>query len=261
MTTEIDLEKKTVARREREGARRREEILSAARKILAEEGIVALSMLRLAKVAGYSRPTVYKYFPTKEDVLLALYSQLLQLRRFLIRRVEAFDARPRERFVAITEINAIIPHPFSLGSIALTANIVDRASSQETQRTVEIRKDYLRVRSAVLVEAFESGDLVLPSGLSRREVSSLLKNAVTGTMGVSGFMLAMRDIGLVDVSDSIASMRRIVRAQLDALAWRPLSTEWDYEVTMKRIYEEVFPPELLWEVRKLEEPGGLELDL
>ena len=50
-TTGTEPGEMAAARREREGGRRRAEILTAARKILQEEGIVALSMLRLAKVA------------------------------------------------------------------------------------------------------------------------------------------------------------------------------------------------------------------
>ena len=261
MTTEIDLKQKTVARREREGGRRRAEILSAARKILAEKGIIAFSMLRLAKVAGYSRPTVYRYFPTKADVILSLYVEFSALRYLLIKRVETFDGRPRERLVAITEINAIVfPHIYSLGFVA-PANVADRATPELNQRITEAKKAFGGVTMRVFEEALASGDLVLPSALSREEVGALLKGTVTGALGASGSRHAMADIDHADLKDPIGSMRRMVRMLLDALAWRPLSTEWDYDATMKRIYEEVFPPELLWEVRKLGEPRDFELDL
>ncbi len=89
-------------------------------------------------------------FPTKEDVLLTLYVELMQLRCFLIKWVEVFDARPRERFVAIAEINAILfPHPYSLGLIALVANVAARASAEVKQRMTEISEDFHRVRRVV----------------------------------------------------------------------------------------------------------------
>ncbi len=47
-------------------------LLSCARDIANEQGIVAISMRRLAKRAGVATGTVYNYFSDKNDVLLAL---------------------------------------------------------------------------------------------------------------------------------------------------------------------------------------------
>ena len=49
--------------------RTRNDILSAALKILADEGQDALTHPHLARVAGYSRATVYKHWPTRADLL------------------------------------------------------------------------------------------------------------------------------------------------------------------------------------------------
>ncbi len=57
---------------------RREDILRAARSHLAEVGFDAFSMGPLAKAAGVARATLYLYFPTREEVLLALYLEEAQ---------------------------------------------------------------------------------------------------------------------------------------------------------------------------------------
>ncbi|MDB5722750.1 MAG: hypothetical protein JWP15_3368 [Alphaproteobacteria bacterium] len=48
---------------------RRPELLAAARALIEEEGADSVSMVRIAKSAGVSEATVYKYFENKEDLV------------------------------------------------------------------------------------------------------------------------------------------------------------------------------------------------
>ena len=50
----------------------RESLLDSARKIALKEGVDAINIRRLASDAGIATGTVYNYFLSKEDVLLAL---------------------------------------------------------------------------------------------------------------------------------------------------------------------------------------------
>ena len=47
-------------------------ILAAARRAIAEKGPGKLTLSAVANAAGVSRPTLYRWFPTKEDLLAAL---------------------------------------------------------------------------------------------------------------------------------------------------------------------------------------------
>jgi AcrR family transcriptional regulator len=49
-----------------------ERILTAARRLVIQQGARRLSLTDVATLAGVSRPTVYRYFPSKEDLLTAL---------------------------------------------------------------------------------------------------------------------------------------------------------------------------------------------
>ncbi len=51
----------------------REAILEAARQLVANEGVHALSMRAIAREIGYSPAALYEYFPAKEDLCCALY--------------------------------------------------------------------------------------------------------------------------------------------------------------------------------------------
>ena len=50
----------------------REVILAAARRTIAERGPGKLTMSAVAAAAGVSRPTLYRWFPTKEELLAAI---------------------------------------------------------------------------------------------------------------------------------------------------------------------------------------------
>ncbi len=61
------------ARRERNRQEMREAILGAARRIVSEQGVDALTMRAVAQEIGYSAPALYEYFPSKEDLHGCLY--------------------------------------------------------------------------------------------------------------------------------------------------------------------------------------------
>jgi AcrR family transcriptional regulator len=60
-------------RRERARREMREAILDAARRLIAAEGVNALSIRAIARAIGYSPAALYEYFPAKEDVSRALF--------------------------------------------------------------------------------------------------------------------------------------------------------------------------------------------
>ncbi len=56
---------------------KREEIVSAARRLFVEGGYEATSMSRLAKEAGVAPNTIYWYFADKDEVLVAVVSAVM----------------------------------------------------------------------------------------------------------------------------------------------------------------------------------------
>ena len=61
----------TVARRRRNPEATREDILAAARTVLASDGPDGLSLSKVAHLAGVNRGTAYQHFETKEDLIKA----------------------------------------------------------------------------------------------------------------------------------------------------------------------------------------------
>src|SRR5438067_6233730 len=61
------------------GAIRHEQIVEAAVSVITEQGLQNLSLSEIEKRAGMSRGQLTYYFPTKEEILLAVFDRLLRL--------------------------------------------------------------------------------------------------------------------------------------------------------------------------------------
>ncbi len=66
------------ARKERRQQERRSELLTAARAVLAKEGVAGLTMEAVAAVADVSKPAVFYYFRSKEELVGALAVEQLE---------------------------------------------------------------------------------------------------------------------------------------------------------------------------------------
>jgi AcrR family transcriptional regulator len=58
---------------------RREQVVEAAVAVIAEQGLQHLSLSEIEKRADMSRGQLTYYFPTKEDILLAVFDRLVGL--------------------------------------------------------------------------------------------------------------------------------------------------------------------------------------
>ncbi|QYZ70036.1 TetR/AcrR family transcriptional regulator [Neotabrizicola shimadae] len=61
--------------RDRKKARRRDEIIAAARELFAAQGIDATTMADIAAAAEVSAPTLFNYFGSKDGILIAMISE------------------------------------------------------------------------------------------------------------------------------------------------------------------------------------------
>lgn len=66
-------------RRQRRAAERKQQILEAAARVFAEKGYHRATTKEIADVADVAEGTIYNYFASKDDVLIALIGQLAQL--------------------------------------------------------------------------------------------------------------------------------------------------------------------------------------
>lgn len=217
---------------------RRRDILAIARGLLTREGLSHFHMETVAEEGGYSRTSIYRYFSSKEDLVMDLAIESVELRVGLYRRVQAWDARARERAVAFGEVTSML-YPRHVLPEVYAVNAVREASTPErTKRFAELEREQNGIVLSVAREGVDSGDWKLPPDLTVEEAMFGV-----GTMTRGLFDRIDNPIPPDNVRDPRRVQRSMGSRLLDSLGWRPLSTEWDYTTTMRRIYTELFPPE------------------
>jgi AcrR family transcriptional regulator len=133
--------------------RNREKVLSAARQVMARKGLDA-QMEEIARRAGVGVGTVYRHFPTKEDLVEALagarFERLAELARDALEKEDpwaAFEefmrsaAKIQAEDLALSEVLTSRPEMMqrgaeAVGMLDLTAEIMERA-----QASGELRSD------------------------------------------------------------------------------------------------------------------------
>lgn len=87
------------ARKPEQKAVRREAILTAARALFAKAEYESISLNGIAREAGFSKPNVYRYFATREEIFLAIFEEERDsfLRELMarLRRIRAKDPIPQ----------------------------------------------------------------------------------------------------------------------------------------------------------------------
>jgi TetR/AcrR family fatty acid metabolism transcriptional regulator len=93
---------------------RREQILRAAEKILAEKGFQETTISDIAKGAGLSEPTLYEYFASKEEILFTIpeetSSRLGELIGFHLKMAKGTAAKLRAMIYILFWIHQTNPH-------------------------------------------------------------------------------------------------------------------------------------------------------
>jgi AcrR family transcriptional regulator len=239
-----------LSRRDRDERQRIGNILSTALRLVLDRGFSEFSMQQLAEATDYSRAALYKYFPCKEEVVIALAIESLQRRAQLYRMVPTFDGRPRERMVAMGEVSVILyPELFNTELLAFTNTFRDRTTPQRRQQVHDLEIVGYEIGAGFVRDAIDCGDLELPAGMTPEQLffgQAMLLNGIFGVPLASGPELA-RTLG---VGEPAGAARRFGGTLMDGFNWRPLSTEWDYRATMRRIYEELFPPVVIDRIKR-----------
>jgi AcrR family transcriptional regulator len=89
----------------------REAILDATAALVAEHGLLAVTMSQIAEETGIGRATLYKYFPDIESILLAWHDRQLTAHLAYLAEVRDQTADVGERLEAVLEAYALLSRP------------------------------------------------------------------------------------------------------------------------------------------------------
>jgi AcrR family transcriptional regulator len=132
----------------------REAILDTTVALVAEQGLLSVTMSQIAEETGIGRATLYKYFPDVEAILLAWHERQINGHLGYLAKVRDAEGDPGERLAAVLEAYAVISHESRGHSDTELAALLHRDAH------VVVAEQQLRdmVRNLV-AEGVKSGDI------------------------------------------------------------------------------------------------------
>jgi AcrR family transcriptional regulator len=233
-----------ISRKQREILQREQLILDTAAELLQTVGYMGLSMERIAEAIEYSKGTIYQHFTCKEEILCSLCIRCMQTQHDMFEKAASFNGRPREKMTAILTAHQLFVklHPREFGNMQIIKTVSIRDKIAEDSRTdLQLAEDScMFLIGGIIQEAIAAGDLHLVNVKPFELLFSMWATAFGSSM------LQASDIPLAQkgITDADQVMRRHCRFVLDGYGWQPLSRDWDYDATQRRINAELFAEEI-----------------
>ena len=229
--------------KQRELQERDRRILGAARALVLTHGYYGTTMDQIAKESGCPKGTLYHRFACKEDILVAIAVECMKRRAAMMRRAMRYKGRSRERLLGLAEgavlYGRLNPQDIQIMHTA-TGPIREKVSPTRVSALLEAERATMGILMALLSDAVAEGDLA-PEG------EGTLHEIAEGGFALleGGFALIHGGVTqqVLGVSDPFYKLWRYFNRAIDAYGWRPLFSEWDYEESLARIRESVFPEE------------------
>lgn len=190
---------KTVVRLPREDRVR--DILSAARDVFCRHGFAGASIAEIASLAGVAQGTIYKFFDTKRDLVLAVlagwYDSMLA--EFNAQIPDIQGARNKLRFIVWRHIRSLVENP---DLMRLCSNEVRNDGDYYHGGIYALNRKYAHVLSEVCREGMRNGefraDLPIP----------LLRDLIFGGMDhyVSSSLYQGRECDADHIADQIVDL-------------------------------------------------------
>jgi TetR/AcrR family fatty acid metabolism transcriptional regulator len=171
-----------MGKREEKKLRSREKLIEAASAEFAEHGYARAHMDRISMSAGFGRGTIYNYFPSKYELLLAVVEHAMELLTAAIREETRKIADPVERMRRGLEVD----FQFMIENEALSKVIIREGFAADPRRQTEFLTALAPI-SNLVVELLEEGK---EAGKYRKDIEFDLATLVS--QGIVGYMLLAR---------------------------------------------------------------------
>jgi len=138
-------------------------IISAAIQAIEKSSLLDFSMSAIAKLAGLSMGSVYKFVQCKEDVLIALATRMYQKRQSIFKKVLALPLTTPERIISISllDFSKVEMYNFDqqLESIVNTEAMMKRCSERWLRQMIACGERCQTMFQIFLQNAADSGEL------------------------------------------------------------------------------------------------------
>ena len=126
---------------------RRDEIIAACETLYERMGFKDLTLKEIAKYTSLSRPSIYNYFETKEEIFLAiLQKEYWSWVEALNREMEENDTMTKDEVAQVIS-RTLCDHPQILKIVSM--NHYDLEANSREERLIEFKKSYGATLKAV----------------------------------------------------------------------------------------------------------------
>jgi AcrR family transcriptional regulator len=140
---------------EAQQADRRQRILRAARRLIAEGGFHQAPVAAVAELAGVATGTVYRYFPSKSSLFAETIAETSQRELEVVAATAMGDGTARERLAAVVEVYCGRALQAGGMAYAVVAEPVDPAVDAIR---VRYRQAFARVFETIVAQGIERGE-------------------------------------------------------------------------------------------------------
>lgn len=234
----------TQDRKAREFAAREDLFLDTARRLILSDGLLCLTMAKVAKACDYATGTLYQHFSSKEDLLLALSTRMSADRVSLFCRAADGEGTTRDRMFALSVADVLFasqcPEHFRLAQYVFTEAVWSATSQTRRRAALEGSQPMCdRVRSIVR-QAVADGDLP-DRGLRNLDLGV---GPWTLCLGMHTLVHADGLLSFYDVNRPYGLLLQHIEFLLNGLDWKPLVADVSSQHVARKVEwlcSEVFP--------------------
>lgn len=158
MTSQLPATDATPSRADRRRAKRIDDILRTATGLLAERGYAATSLDEIAELLDLSKASLYHYFPSKEDLIMACLDRVGDETNRRLREVAASELSPRDRLRAAVRAQVLVlTRDQPAGAALYLRDVGLPEAAQARLRTFVEQHD--RLFRAIIDEGVRAGEL------------------------------------------------------------------------------------------------------
>lgn len=217
---------------------REEQILRLARPILLREGYQALSMDRLASLMEYAKGTLYNHFPNKEEIVLALAVESMDLRLKMFEAASVASALPRERLLAVGSACELYTQScadhFAIEDWIRNSTIWEKSSAKRQDLIRQCEGRCMSIVAGIVRDAVARGDLQLQNGLTAEEMIFGFWSINYGSQVLAATSPSLSSLGVPNAPHAI---RHHCFTLLNGFGWQPVSDFASHMANMDRFGE------------------------
>ena len=231
-----------LTRKQREIERRATEILRVSKPILVREGFHALSMDRVAADMEYAKGTIYNHFPHKEEIVLALAFESMELRRKMFEFAAAIPKSSRFRMMAIgTACEFYTQHchdDFVVEQWMRNANVWDKSTQQRQDLIRRCEANCMSIVSSIIHQGILTQELPSSDLLPPEEMVFGLWAINFGSQILTASSPSLKALG---IHDPLRSIRVHCCTLLNGFGWAPVIPVDEHLKLVDTMNEELFP--------------------